>query len=404
MTWKVGQRVGVGWLEVTARSVNLAAAETSPPAEMLQIPGIVYDGGYAEYIVTPAQGLAKIPDALSFIDAAPLLCAGLTTFNALRHSGAMPGDLVAIQGLGGLGHLGIQYANKMGFETVAIGRGDDKKDSQPSSARTITLTRTRSKPAEALQKIGGAKTILATAPDSKSMTLLIDGLGVDGTLMVVGVDPGNIEVSPLQIVTPRRGLRGWPSGTAADSEDAMRLAALAAYPPDDRNLSLGRSRRRVRPNDERQSPLPRRPKNELKLGRQPISRKTKTRTPARRLFSGRAADRVDVPGDSRERIGERTRVRSDRSILVQNRDRLVGRQVLHQKFPLHRRTATIGGQNIGSVGRPIIADIDAIPAGGVTSESTLSPKMTCRSPFNSLNACFAAATFVGSALNVVQSK
>jgi alcohol dehydrogenase/propanol-preferring alcohol dehydrogenase len=230
-TWNIGQRVGVGWAGghctvcQPCRRGDFAACQT------LQIPGIIYDGGYAEYLITPAQGLARIPDALSFTDAAPLLCAGITTFNALRHSGAMAGDLVAIQGLGGLGHLGIQYANKMGFETVAIGRGEDKKDFATKLGAHHYIDTNAVQPAEALQKLGGAKTILATAPDSKSMTPLVAGLGVDGTLMVIGVDPGSIEVSPLQIVNARRGLRGWPSGTATDSEDAMRLAALSGIRP-----------------------------------------------------------------------------------------------------------------------------------------------------------------------------
>src|SRR5208283_2818421 len=136
-------------------------------------------------------GLAAIPDALSFTEAAPLLCAGITTFNALRHSGAMPGDLVAIQGLGGLGHLGIQYANKMGLETVAIGRGEDKKDFATRLGAHHYIDTNVQNAAEALQKLGGATTILATAPDSKSMTPLVGGLGVDGTLLVVGVGPGN---------------------------------------------------------------------------------------------------------------------------------------------------------------------------------------------------------------------
>jgi D-arabinose 1-dehydrogenase-like Zn-dependent alcohol dehydrogenase len=186
-------------------------------------------------MITSAQGLAAIPDALSFEEAAPLLCAGITTFNALRHSGAMPGDLVAVQGLGGLGHLGIQYANKMGFETVAIGRGggdqSDKKDFATKLGAHHYINTNAVNPAEALQKLGGAKTILATAPDSKSMTPLVAGLCVDGTLMVVGVGPDNIEVSPGQIVSARRSVRGWPSGTATDSEDAMRLAALSGIRP-----------------------------------------------------------------------------------------------------------------------------------------------------------------------------
>ena len=229
--WTKGQRVGVGWIGGHCTICPPCRRGKFAACEKAQIPGIIYDGGYQEYMITSAQGLAAIPDALSFTEAAPLLCAGITTFNALRVSGAMPGDLVAIQGLGGLGHLGIQYANKMGFETVAIGRGEDKKEFATKLGAHHYIDTNAVKPAEALQKLGGAKTILATAPDSKSMTPLVPGLGVDGTLMVIGVDGGSIDVFPLQIVSARRNVRGWPSGTAADSEDAMRLAALSGIRP-----------------------------------------------------------------------------------------------------------------------------------------------------------------------------
>ena len=230
-TWTKGQRVGIGWAGGHCTVCHPCRRGDFAACQTLQIPGIIYDGGYQEYMITPAQGLAAIPDAISFTEAAPLLCAGITTFNALRHSGALPGDLVAIQGLGGLGHLGIQYANKMGFETVAIGRGDDKKDFATKLGAHHYIDTNVEKPADALQKLGGAKTILATAPDAPSMTPLIAALGVDGTLMVIGVGPGNIEVAPGDIVMARRNVRGWPSGTATDSEDAMRLAALSGIRP-----------------------------------------------------------------------------------------------------------------------------------------------------------------------------
>jgi D-arabinose 1-dehydrogenase-like Zn-dependent alcohol dehydrogenase len=229
--WSKGQRVGIGWIGGHCTVCQPCRRGQFAVCERAQIPGIVYDGGYAEYLVTSAQGLAAIPDALDFAEAAPLLCAGITTFNALRHSGALPGDLVAVQGLGGLGHLGIQYANKMGFETVAIGRGEDKKDFARKLGAHHYVDTNVGDPAAALQKLGGAKTILATAPDSKSMSPLVAGLGVDGTLVVVGVGPGNIEVSPVPIVMGRRSVKGWPSGTATDSEDAMRLAALGGVRP-----------------------------------------------------------------------------------------------------------------------------------------------------------------------------
>jgi D-arabinose 1-dehydrogenase-like Zn-dependent alcohol dehydrogenase len=230
-TWAKGQRVGIGWAGGHCTVCHPCRRGDFAACQVLQIPGIIYDGGYQEYMITPAQGLAAIPDAIGFTEAAPLLCAGITTFNALRHSGALPGDLVAIQGLGGLGHLGIQYANKMGFETVAIGRGDDKKDFATKLGAHHYIDTNAGNPADALQKLGGAKTVLATAPDAASMSPLVAGLGVDGTLMVIGVGPGNIEVAPGDLVMARRNVRGWPSGTATDSEDAMRLAALSGIRP-----------------------------------------------------------------------------------------------------------------------------------------------------------------------------
>jgi D-arabinose 1-dehydrogenase-like Zn-dependent alcohol dehydrogenase len=229
--WTRGQRVGIGWIGGHCTVCQPCRRGDFATCVRAQIPGIVYDGGYAEYMITSAQGLASIPDAIDFAEASPLLCAGITTFNALRHSGALAGDLVAVQGLGGLGHLGIQYANKMGFETVAIGRGEDKKDFATKLGAHHYIDTNAGDPAKALQKLGGAKTILATAPDSKSMTPLVAGLGVDGTLMVVGVSADNIEVAPMLIVGGRRAVKGWPSGTAADSEDAMRLAALSGIRP-----------------------------------------------------------------------------------------------------------------------------------------------------------------------------
>lgn len=229
--WKVGQRVGIGWIGGHCTICQPCRHGKFAACQNAQIPGVFYDGGYAEYIVTSAQGLAAIPDALGFEEAAPLLCAGITTFNALRNSGAKPGELVAVQGLGGLGHLGIQYANKMGYETVAIGRGEDKKDFSMKLGAHHYIDTNVDKPAAALQKLGGAKTILATAPDGKSMGPLVGGLAVDGTLMVVGVGADPIQVYTGEIVMPRRSIRGWPSGTATDSEDAMRLAALSGIRP-----------------------------------------------------------------------------------------------------------------------------------------------------------------------------
>lgn len=229
--WKTGQRVGVGWHGGHCTFCNPCRRGTFLACEQPRIPGMTYDGGYTEYMVTSAQGLAGIPDALSFEEAGPILCAGVTTFNALRHSGALAGDLVAVQGLGGLGHLGVQFANKMGFETVAIGRGEDKKEMVMKLGAHHYIDPTKEKPAQALGKLGGAKAILATAPDSKSMSGLVDGLGLGGELIVVGASMDPIEASSMSLIGRRRSLRGWPSGISTDSEDALRFCAITGVRP-----------------------------------------------------------------------------------------------------------------------------------------------------------------------------
>ena len=205
------------------------------------IPGIAYDGGYADYMVAPAHALAAIPDDLDAVEAAPLLCAGITTFNALRHSGARGGDLVAVLGVGGLGHLGIQFAARLGFETVAIARGEDRKELALSWGPSATSTAAPTDAAQALQEMGGARVILATAPSSKAMTAVIDGLGVDGKLLVVGATADPIEVTPLQLIGRRASVAGWPSGTAADSEDTLRFSALTGVRPMVETLPLERA-------------------------------------------------------------------------------------------------------------------------------------------------------------------
>jgi D-arabinose 1-dehydrogenase-like Zn-dependent alcohol dehydrogenase len=191
----------------------------------LQIPGISYDGGYSEYVSVPKETLAHIPDGLAAEDAAPLMCAGITTFNALRNSGARPGDLVAIQGIGGLGHLGVQFASKFGLETVAIGRGADKKNlALKLGARTYIDTESQDV-AKELTSLGGARVILATAPDGKAMGSLIDGLGVNGKLITIGASAEPFAVSSIQLLGARKSLMGWPAGTSMDSEDTLRFAA-----------------------------------------------------------------------------------------------------------------------------------------------------------------------------------
>jgi D-arabinose 1-dehydrogenase-like Zn-dependent alcohol dehydrogenase len=182
-------------------------------------------------MVAPIEALAAVPASLSDVEAAPLMCAGITTYNALRHSGAMPGDLVAVQGVGGLGHLGIQFAAKFGYHVAAIGRGSENAVLATKLGADIYIDSTATKPAEALQKLGGAQVILATAPSSKSMSELFDGLGPNGTLMVIGAAFDPIEVTPLQFINGSRGIQGWASGTPADSEDTLRFSELTGVRP-----------------------------------------------------------------------------------------------------------------------------------------------------------------------------
>lgn len=197
----------------------------------LRITGINSDGGYSECMIAPAQALAAIPDGLSPEDAAPLLCAGVTTYNALRHAGATPGDLVAIQAIGGLGHLAVQYASKFGYRTVAIARGDDSKDLASKLGAQIYINSDTTNPAEELQRLGGAKAILSTAPSGKAMSAMIDCLGDNGKLMVIGASADPIEVSPIQLIRGMKSIQGWSSGVASDSEDTLIFSALSGVRP-----------------------------------------------------------------------------------------------------------------------------------------------------------------------------
>jgi D-arabinose 1-dehydrogenase-like Zn-dependent alcohol dehydrogenase len=196
-----------------------------------KITGISYDGGYAEYLVVPAEAVAAIPEELPAPEAAPLLCAGITVFNALRNSGARAGDLVAVQGIGGLGHLGIQYARQMGFRTFAIGRGKDKEALARKLGAAHYVDTAAGDPVEELRKFGGARIILATAPDSKSMSALVNGLATNGKLLVVGATGDPITVTPIQLISGSKFLQGWASGTAKDSEDTMQFSALSGVRP-----------------------------------------------------------------------------------------------------------------------------------------------------------------------------
>jgi D-arabinose 1-dehydrogenase-like Zn-dependent alcohol dehydrogenase len=224
--WKKGQRVGVGWHGGQDNTCRECRRGDFRNCSNLKIPGISYDGGYQQYMVAPVDALVAIPESLSDVDAAPLLCAGITTYNALRHSGAFPGDLVAVQGIGGLGHLGIQFANKFGYDVIAIGRGSEGEALAKKLGASVYIDGKATNAAEELQKLGGAKVILATAPNSKAMSELINGLGPNGKLIVVGATFDPIEVSPIQLITGSKTIQGWAAGTPADSEDTLHFAEL----------------------------------------------------------------------------------------------------------------------------------------------------------------------------------
>jgi D-arabinose 1-dehydrogenase-like Zn-dependent alcohol dehydrogenase len=219
--WKVGQRVGVGWNGGyctycdSCRRGNFFACETST-----QVTGVTRDGGYADYLVTPFATLALVPEELSAVEAAPLMCAGVTTFNCLRSSGARPGDVVAVIGLGGLGHLGIQYAAKSGFKTVAIGRGEDKEPLARKLGATHYIDNASQDPGEELQKLGGAKVVLATVTSADAMKAVMPGLAPTGTLMIVGAIP-SLEIPALQMLLKSQQVKGWYSGTSLDSQETL---------------------------------------------------------------------------------------------------------------------------------------------------------------------------------------
>jgi len=229
--WTKGQRVGVGWHGGHDNTCRECRRGDFGNCRNMKIAGISYDGGYQEYMIAPIEALAAIPENLSDIEAAPLLCAGVTTYNALRHSGALPGDLVAVQGIGGLGHLGVQFASKFGYTVAAIGRGAEKAALAKKLGANVYIDTKTTNATEALQKLGGARVILATAPNSKAMSELIDGLGPNGKLLVVGAAPDPIEVTPIQLIIGSRTIQGWASGTPADSEDTLHFAEITGVLP-----------------------------------------------------------------------------------------------------------------------------------------------------------------------------
>ena len=229
--WRKGQRVGVGWHGGQDNTCPECRRGDFRNCRNLKIPGISYDGGYQQYMLAPVEALVAIPDSLHDVDAAPLLCAGITTYNALRHSGAFPGDLVAVQGIGGLGHLGIQFANKFGYKVAAIGRGSENATLAKKLGANVYIDSKATNAAEELQKLGGANVILATAPNSKAMSELINGLGPNGKFIVVGVAFDPIEVAPVQLIVGSKSIQGWVTGTPADAEDTLRFAELSGVRP-----------------------------------------------------------------------------------------------------------------------------------------------------------------------------
>jgi D-arabinose 1-dehydrogenase-like Zn-dependent alcohol dehydrogenase len=222
--WAEGDRVGVGWNGGYCSYCEPCRRGEFFACQNGLTTGISFDGGYAEYMVAPASALALMPAGMVAVDAAPLMCAGITTFNALRNSGARPGDLVAIHGLGGLGHLGVQYAAKMGFYTVAVARGQDKKELATKLGAALYIDSQAQDAAAELMKLGGAKAILATVTDGKAMSAIAGALGINGTMLVIGA-AGPMEVSPIRMLTTSQAVKGWYSGTSIDTQDTLAFSA-----------------------------------------------------------------------------------------------------------------------------------------------------------------------------------
>lgn len=229
--WEVGQRVGVGWFGGNCGYCEWCRRGSLIDCENMGIPGVTMDGGYADYVVVRASALASMPDDIGFEDAAPLLCAGITTFNALRTSGAPAGGRVAVLGVGGLGHLGVQFAAKLGFETVAVARGTDKEELARQLGAHHYVDSTVGDPAEALLALGGVDLILSTVTNSGAMAAVFGGLRPQGTLLVVGADMAPIEVPAAAFIAGAKGLRGHASGTSRDSEDTLAFSVLQAVKP-----------------------------------------------------------------------------------------------------------------------------------------------------------------------------
>lgn len=229
--WKKGQRVGVGWHGGHCFTCEPCRRGDFINCENAKVCGISYDGGYAEYLTAPQEAVASVPDELSSEEAAPILCAGITVFNAIRNSGIRPGDTVAVQGIGGLGHLAIQYLSKMGMKTIAVSHSDDKKDLANELGAKHYINTGDEDGAEALQKLGGADLIVATAPHADAISAIAGGLKANGKLVCVGATQDSLDVSPMQLIMGRKSVAGWASGTAMDSEDTLNFSASTNAKP-----------------------------------------------------------------------------------------------------------------------------------------------------------------------------
>jgi D-arabinose 1-dehydrogenase-like Zn-dependent alcohol dehydrogenase len=238
---KVGQRAAVGWYGGHCGHCESCRRGDFVTCRYAQVPGISYDGGYSDYVIVPSEAVALVPDELSATEAAPLMCAGITTYNALRNSGAYPGDVVAILGIGGLGHLGIQFASKMGFKTIALARGKEEEELVKRLGAVQYIDNRSQNSVEELNKLGGAKVILATAPSGKAMSQILGGLAVGGKIVIIGASDEPIEVNPLLFIQGRRSLIGWPSGTSIDSQDTLSFSVLSGVRPMNQVFPLERA-------------------------------------------------------------------------------------------------------------------------------------------------------------------
>jgi len=239
--WKKGQRVGVGWHGGHDFVCDECRRGDFAMCAQRKITGIDFDGGYAEYVIVPAEALARIPNEVPAEEAGPFMCAGVTVFNALRHSGAQVGDVVAVQGIGGLGHLGVQYAQQMGFQTVALGRGKDKEALAKKLGAHHYIDSDVVDPVKELQKLGGARVILATAPSAKAISSVLEGLGVDGNLLIPAAPNDPLTISVMPLIMGRRKVSGWYSGTARDSQDTLEFSALSGVHPMIEKFPLSRA-------------------------------------------------------------------------------------------------------------------------------------------------------------------